>query len=84
MSNLHLLRETNLLDIPATLRQIARAIEDGKHGAAVGCAVVLNAGDIEDGVSVFFAGTGEAGPHAHLLLCAGAAKMMRGVLEGGG
>lgn len=77
MTNLVLLRETNLLDIPATLRNIAADIEAGEFGKAQGCAVVLDA----DGLEVFYCGTGEAGPNAHLLFSAGAAKMVARVLD---
>lgn len=76
MSNLVLMRETNLLDVPATLRNIAAAIEAGSHGNPLGCVVVLDA----DALDVFYCGSGEAGPNAHLLLHAGAAKMLHGVL----
>ena len=77
MSNLHILRETNLLNIPATLREIADAIEKGEYGEGLGCAVVLDA----DRLNVFYCGTGEAAPNTHLLLSAGAAKMVAAVLE---
>ena len=77
MSNIVLLRDTNLLDIPATLRNIADSIESGEFGEAYGCAVVLDAQDIE----VFYAGTGEAAPNTHLLLHAGAHKMLQAVME---
>ena len=78
MGDLVVMRETNLHDIPATLREIASGIEAGKFGTANGCVVVLDAQTIE----VFYTGTGEAGPNAHLLLHVGAAKMAQGVLEG--
>jgi hypothetical protein len=77
MTNLVLLRETNLLDIPGTLRNIAAAIEEGDYGAAQGCVVVLDADTLE----VFYTGTGEAAPNAHLLLHAGAARMLQPVLD---
>lgn len=77
MSNIHVLRETNLHDIPATLRNIADSIEAGELGAARGCAVVLDA----DRLEVFYTGTGEAAPNIHLLLHAGAAKMIAAVLD---
>lgn len=80
MAELHVLRETSLLDVAATLRNIASAIEAGDYGTASGCAVVLDA----DGLEVFYMGTGEAGPNAHLLLHAGAAKMLQGVLDAKG
>lgn len=79
MSNLHVLRETNLLDVPATLRNLADAMEKGQFGSINGCVVVW---DCEDGLEVSYCGTGEAGPNAHLLLHAGAAKMMAAVLGG--
>lgn len=74
---LHLLRETNLPDVPATLRKIADGIEAGTFGVPHGCAVVLDAATLH----VFFTGNGEAAPNAHLLLHAGAAKMVQAVLE---
>lgn len=77
MSNVHVLYETNLLDVPATLRNIADGIEAGEFGTANGCVVVLDAAGLE----VFYAGTGEAAPNAHLLLHAGAAKMLAAVLD---
>lgn len=76
-AKLHVMRETNLRDIPATLRNIADAIESGTHGEATGCVVVLDALRIE----VFYTGSGEAAPNAHLLLHAGAAKMLATVVE---
>lgn len=80
MTNLIVMRETNLLNIPATLREIANDIEAGVFGEATGCAVVLDAQTLE----VFYCGTGEAAPNAHLLLHAGAAKMLARVVEAKG
>jgi hypothetical protein len=80
MTNLVVMRETNLLNIPATLRNIADAIEAGDYGEATGCALVLDAATLE----VFYCGTGEAGPNTHLLLHAGAAKMVARVVEAKG
>ena len=77
MTNLIVMRETNLLNVPATLREIANDIEAGEFGKASGCVVVLDADTLE----VFYCGTGEAGPNAHLLLHAGAAKMLAQVVE---
>lgn len=78
MSNLVVLRETNLQDIPATLRSIADEIEAGDHGKAHGCVVVLDA----HGLDVFYMGGGEAAPNTHLLLGAGMAKMQQAVMAG--
>lgn len=75
-----LLRETNLLDVPATLRKIADAIEAGDHGIVHSAVLVLDAAKL----AVFYAGTGEAGPNGHLLLHAAAAKMVQAVLEAKG
>lgn len=75
--NIVVLRETNLQDIPSTLRNIADSIEDGEYGEAAGCVVVLDADQLE----VFYTGTGEAAPNAHLLLHAGAGKMVQRVLD---
>lgn len=80
MSNLRILRETSLLDIPAVLRNLADAMERGDYGQVHGCVVVWDA----DGVEVSYSGTGEAAPNAFLLLHAGAAKMMAAVTEGKG
>lgn len=76
-AQLVVMRGSNLLDIPATLRNIAAGIEAGDHGEVHGCAVVLDARELD----VFYCGTGEAGPNAHLLLHAGAAKMLAAILE---
>lgn len=76
-ARLHVLREANLQDVPATLREIADSIEAGEYGTAKGCAVVLDA----DRVHVFYTGTGEAGPNAHLLFSVGAAKMVQVVID---
>lgn len=78
-AKLHVLRETNLLDIPAMLRVLADDIEKGEYGHVHGCAFVLDA----DPVRPFYWGSGEAGPNGFLLLHAGAAKVMATVLEGG-
>ncbi|WP_434033714.1 hypothetical protein [Cupriavidus sp. a3] len=80
MSNLRLLRETSLLDVPSVLRNLADAMERGEHDQVNGCVVVWDADTLE----VSYAGTGEAAPNAHLLLHAGAAKMMARVIEGKG
>ena len=76
-ATLHVLRETNLLNVPATLRNIADSIEAGMFGDVKGAALVLDA----DKVDVFYTGTGEAGANAHLLFSIGAAKMVNAVLE---
>ncbi|MES2973383.1 MAG: hypothetical protein V4757_07230 [Pseudomonadota bacterium] len=78
MSNVYLVREHTLQDIPAVLREIADQVEKGEFGKATGCVVVLDS----DGLEVFYAGTGEAAPNAHLLLHAGATKMMNAVMAG--
>ena len=76
-ASLLVMRETNLLDVPATLRNIADCIEAGDYGKANGCAVVLDADTLE----TFYMGSGEAGPNAHLLFSVGAAKMVARVLD---
>lgn len=76
-AQLVVLRETNLQDIPATLRNIAAAIEAGEYGDPLGCAIVLDADKLE----VFYTGSGEASPNAYLLLGAGMAKMLNAVLS---
>lgn len=77
MTNLVVLRDTNLQNVPATLRNIATAIEAGEFGEARCCAVVLDA----DRLEVFYTGVGEAAPNTHLLLHAGMAKMMKAVMD---
>lgn len=79
MSNVHVVRETNLHNIPATLRNIAEAIEAGRWGDCSGAVVVV---DSRDDIFVSYMGQGEAGPNALVLLHAGAHKMMHGVMEG--
>lgn len=78
MAELHVLRETSLLDIPAVLRALASDMEAGDYGAVNACVVVW---DSESGLDVSYSGTGEAAPNAHLLLHAGAAKMMHAVMQ---
>lgn len=77
MTKLVVMRETNLQNIPATLRNIADSIEAGEFGEARCCAVVLDA----ERLHVFYAGTGEAAPNTHMLLHAGMAKMMKAVMD---
>lgn len=80
MTTVTLLREVTLQDIPAQLRRLADDLERGEYGQANGAAVVLDAAHLE----IFYWGTGEAAPNAHLLFHAGAAKMMSAVLQGKG
>ena len=75
---LHVIREHTLQDIPAVLRSIAAQLDNGDFGQVGGAVVVLDG----IGLEVFYAGTGEAAPNAHLLLHAGAAKMMHAVMAG--
>jgi hypothetical protein len=75
---LHVIREHTLQDIPAVLRSIAAQLANGDFGQVGGAVVVLDG----IGLEVFYAGTGEAAPNAHLLLHAGAAKMMHAVMAG--
>lgn len=77
-AELVVMRETNLLDIAATLRNSADSVEAGEYGAASSAVVVLDAHSLE----VFYMGTGEAGPNAHLLLASGQTKMLNQVLAG--
>lgn len=72
------LRDTNLLDVVPTLRNALEGLEAGDFGEPKAAVLVVDA----DGLEVFYCGTGEAGPNAHLLLHAGAAKMINRVLEG--
>lgn len=77
MTNLVVMRETNLLDVPATLRRIADEVERGDFGKIGGAVLVL---DGTPTLEVFYMGTGESGPNAHLLLHCGMAKMVVKVL----
>lgn len=79
-ASVHLLRDSNLLDVPGTLRRIADSIEAGEYGEVGGATLVVDG----DYLEVFYAGTGEAAPNAHLLLHAGAAKMLKAVLDAKG
>lgn len=74
---LHLLRESTLQDVPATLRTIAADIEAGAFGEPVGCVVVLDAFKLD----VFYMGSGEAAPNTVLLMEAAKGKMIAAVLE---
>lgn len=71
-AKLHILRETNLLDIPAMLRRWADDIEAGEHGTPHGCVFVLDA----DKLDVAYFGTGEAAPNAMMLLQCGIAALV--------
>lgn len=79
MTNLHILRETTLLDVPATLRNLADSIAAGDYGTVNAAVIVW---DSEEGLDASYCGTGEAAPNAHLLLHAGATKMMQAVMDG--
>lgn len=74
---LHVIHESSLKNIPATLRSIADSIERGDIGRAIGCAVAVEA----DQFAVYYAGSGEAGPRTVLLLATAQAKIIQGVLE---
>lgn len=78
MANLHVMRDSNLLDVAATLRNIAANIEAGAYGEPIACMVVLDA----DKVELFSMGAGKF--HAaemHLLLGVAQHKMQLGVLN---
>jgi hypothetical protein len=77
VTTLHVMRETNLLNVPATLREIADSIDEGRFGEPVGCVVVLDAATLE----VFYMGQGEAAPNTVLLMNAAIGKMVAPVLE---
>ena len=79
-AQLHVLRETNLQDVAATLRNIADDIAAGEFGKVNACALTLDA----DRVEVFYMGTGEAAPNATLLFNVAIAKMTARVLEAKG
>jgi hypothetical protein len=77
MKNLTVIYETNLLNVPATLRNLADAMERGEYGEVRACVVAWEAAEVH----VSYCGRGEAGPNAHLLLHVAAAKMVQAVLE---
>lgn len=78
-AKLLVLRETNLHDIPGTLRCLADRIEAGEYGQAQALVWVLDAENIDVG----FAGLGaHPGAEAHLLLHAGAARLVGNALAG--
>lgn len=67
------MRETNLRNIPATLRALADKIEEGAYGPTSRCVIVWEADELE----ISYTGEGEAGPNAFILLHAGAQKLIR-------
>ena len=75
--SLHVLRETNLQNVPATLRKLADAMESGEYGEVTRCALVWEG----DRLHVSYCGAGEAGPNAHLLLSVGAAYIVNKIVE---
>jgi hypothetical protein len=82
-ATLHVVRERSLADVPATLRELADAIEQrskdsGKTTDA--CVVVWTDAD---GVQVSYSGSGEAAPNAVFFLQLGIAKMVAAVADGG-
>jgi hypothetical protein len=80
MSNIKLMRETNIRNVPATLRRIADEIEAGEHYGEV-CGAVLALDSTDGGVPVFYCGDGEAGPRAILLMHLAMLKIGNGVLQ---
>jgi len=77
LTNLRVVREHTLRDVPANLRALADDIEAGKLGEVLGCVTVVDAFKLQ----VYYWGEGEAAPNAHLLLHSGAAVMVKAVLE---
>ena len=74
------MRETNLRDVPGALRCLADSIEAGNFGDVVALAWVLEG----DNVDVGFCGTTPTfrGAEAHLLLHAGAHRLVSNALAG--
>lgn len=77
MPELVVMRETNLKDVSATLRNIADAIDSNDYGDVRACAVVLDAFKLE----MFFMGEGEAGPEMNLLLACGQHRLLQEALR---
>jgi len=77
MADLHVLRETNLKNVSATLRNIADDIDHDKYGDVRAACIVLDAFKLQ----VHFMGAGEAGPEAYLLLGMGQYKMAKLIFE---
>jgi hypothetical protein len=73
MADLHVLRETNLKNVSATLRKLCDDIDNNVHGEVRAACIVLDALKLE----VHFMGEGEAGPEAYLLLGMGQYKMAK-------
>ena len=73
MPELVVMRETNLKDVSATLRNIADAIDNNEYGEVRAAALVLDAYKLE----VFFTGDGESGTEAYLLFGMGQYKMAK-------
>ena len=71
-AELHVVREANLRDIPATLRALADSIETNDGGQATRCVVIWAADEIE----VSYMGEGEAFPNTVCLLHEGLHRMM--------
>ena len=66
---------TNVADIPARLRDLASAIEEGNFGDAHGLAWVIDCGDGRCEVGYLGHAPGIAGADAHLLLAIGQRKL---------
>ncbi len=73
------LHETNFRDIPATLREIAAAIEAGQYGDVGSVGLVL----LGDTMEVFGMGPDSEGPSVALLLHAGFMRLSRSLEEHG-
>ena len=71
-AHLYVMRETNLRNIPATLRALADAIEANEYGPTTACAVVWQADELE----ISYTGEGEAVPNTVFLMHAALHKMV--------
>lgn len=75
--SVHVMREANLRDVPATLRALAERMEAGDYGQVTGCVIVWQS----DRVDISYCGNGEAAPRAHLLLHCGQLQLALACLE---
>ena len=73
MSNVINLFDNSLKDIPTMLRKVAEQIESGEFGDAVALAMVV---DRDIGLDVCISGKCETPADAHILLTAGAFRLI--------
>lgn len=78
LAEVHTIYPSNYRDCAATLKEVQREIVTGKHGDVQEYALVLWSGD--QGIQVFIAGEHSDEGSAHLLLTAGAQKLIGALL----